>query len=86
MSAFFSPNAVVFQQQPTSSSLGMGRAGSNYDTQSLILGPVSTPTPSVDGGRDTPATNNNYGASLSSLRDMNNYQMPSYTTTMPRGQ
>ena len=37
----------------------MGRANSSleskYDTQSLILGPVSTPTPSIDAGRETPA-------------------------------
>ena len=83
-------------QQPTSSSLGMGRASSynttsnsqrSFDSQSLIVGPIASPAPSVDGGRDTPATYNNYSvnksssASLSSLRDINSC----YTTTMPRG-
>ena len=53
---FFSrPKPVVFQQQPTSSSLGMGKASTidkkpSFDTQSLILGPASTPIPSLDPG------------------------------------
>ena len=68
----------------------MGRAADKLDTQSLIVGPVSTPTPSIDlAGRETPAAvmyrlpnNNNNSASLSSLRDISSY---TYTTTMPRG-
>ena len=79
------PAPVIFNQQPTSSSLGMGRAADKLDTQSLIVGPVSTPTPSIDAGRETPAVmyrpNNNNSASLSSLRDISY----TYTTTMPRG-
>ena len=56
-SGFKRPNAIIFQRQPTSSSHGMGRASdpSKLDTQSLIVGPVSTPTPSIDAGRETPA-------------------------------
>ena len=84
------PAPITFDQQPTSSSLGMGRAADKLDTQSLIVGPVSTPTPSIDmAGRETPATvmyrlpNNNNSASLSSLRDISSYNV--YTTTMPRG-
>merc|ERR1711899_117645 len=54
-SGFKRPNAIIFQRQPTSSSHGMGRAiqdPSKLDTQSLIVGPVSTPTPSMDAGRE----------------------------------
>ena len=52
----FRPKTVVFQQQPTSSSIGMGRASvidkkQSFDTQSLILGPASTPIPSMDPGK-----------------------------------
>ena len=83
------PPPITFDPQPTSSSLGMGRAADKLDTQSLIVGPVSTPTPSIDmAGRETPAVmysrlpSNNNSASLSSLRDISSY---TYTTTMPRG-
>jgi len=88
------PKPVVFQQQPTSSSLGMGKASTidkkpSFDTQSLILGPASTPIPSLDPGRDTPMmifkSNSANSASLSSLRDVNHFQSVPYTTTMPRG-
>ena len=61
-SGFKRPNAVIFQRQPTSSSHGMGRASdpSKLDTQSLIVCPVSTPTPSIDAGRETPAVTYRY--------------------------
>lgn len=81
---------VTFESQPTSSSRGLGRANPKLDimdTQSLILGPVSTPTPSIDAGRETPAVTyrpNTNSASMSSLRDLG-FQTPTYTTTMPRG-
>jgi len=90
-SGFKRPNAVIFQRQPTSSSHGMGRASdpSKLDTQSLIVCPVSTPTPSIDAGRETPAVTYrvNNSASMSSLRDLGfqSAPTPTYTTTMPRG-
>jgi len=90
-SGFKRPNAIIFQRQPTSSSHGMGRASdpSKLDTQSLIVGPVSTPTPSIDAGRETPAVSYRVGnsASMSSLRDLGfqSAPTPTYTTTMPRG-
>ena len=73
------------------SSLDSSSNASKYDTQSLILGPVSTPTPSIDAGRETPAVtyrqNIANSASMSSLRDLGfqSAQTPTYTTTMPRG-
>ena len=70
----------------------MGRAiqdPSKLDTQSLIVGPVSTPTPSMDAGRETPAVTYRVGnsASMSSLRELGfqSAPTPTYTTTMPRG-
>lgn len=81
------PESIVFQQHPTSSSIGMGRASSriekSFDTQSLIIS--STPTPTVDNSNHVSFRSNS--ASLSSLRDLNNFTqpIPTYTATMPRG-
>lgn len=60
------PPTIIFKQQPTSSSLGMGRATTfetdgqqikPFDTQSLIVGPASPSAaniPSRDRGQTTP--------------------------------